>query len=124
MIIGCMACEIEGQFAADDQFFEKFIGDNLLAVRVLADCQRNFYGRDVTEMQVRTEIGSRMGRRLVFVFSVAAQALTQEHLQVSLRLGGAAPKRGGWLHVVIDVTRGDQTTYVFSLNIDMPRRNR
>src|SRR5579862_2191731 len=59
------AGEIEGQLASNDQLFEKLVSDQLVAAGIVLDRQSHLERRDVPEMQIGTEPGSRFRRWLI-----------------------------------------------------------
>ena len=79
------AGEIERQFAAHDQLFQKFFRDQLVLLGVFLHRQRDFERRDMPEVQIRAQPRRRFFRRLIAGLRVAPQIVLQEIASVAAR---------------------------------------
>src|SRR6185437_3548956 len=100
--------KIESKFAPHDQLFEKGLGRRLMFLLVLVNAQSDLQRRNVAWMQIRAQLRSRMGRGLVFIGVVTAQALVEKLIQ---------PAKGSFPPAAVEARRShrmvDLATAVF-----------
>ena len=84
--------EVERQFAADDQLFQKLVGHQLCSLGVIANRQRDFERRDVAEMQVRAEVRGGVGGGLVLLARSSGSAARRGNVR---RQSAAARRPAG-----------------------------
>ena len=97
--------EVEGQFPANQQFFQKFIGHDLVFPSMLADRQGHLQRR---KYSLRADMG--LGRRWrgPMVRSSrrhSGETVGKKLMEIALRLFAAAAKEGRGPYAVVDLAR-------------------
>jgi hypothetical protein len=100
--------EIERKFAADDQFLQELVGDQIVFLCVAFGRQRDLERRDLAEVQVGAQPGGRVRGRLVALAGVAPQVPFKEDVQSLLRGEPAAGESDRRSNRVVNLAGGDQ----------------
>ena len=103
------AGEVEGEFAADDQLLQEFVGDQLVLLRVGLRGEGDFERGDVAEVEVGAEIGGGVGGGFVAVARRSGAGCRRGNgVSAALGFEAAAAEAGGGRDGVIDLAGGDE----------------